>query len=60
MNKYDHLLSYKIGQELSEFTLVEIESDLSRFRTMKASIVEARRSEKNLKSVCSEDATSLV
>lgn len=48
----------KIGQELSKLTLVEIESDLLASATT-ALIVETRRSEKNLKSVRSEDATSL-
>lgn len=48
----------KVGQELSKFTLVEIGSDFDA-SAIKASIVEARRSEKNLKSISSEDVTSL-
>lgn len=47
-----------VGQELSELTLVEIGSDFNA-SAIKAPVVEARRSAKNLKSVSSEDATSL-
>jgi len=52
------LSKIRIGQELSELTLVEIESDRTT-SVCYASVDEARRSARNLKDICPEDATSL-
>jgi putative transposase len=53
------LSKIKIGQELSELTLAETSSDSSRCKTMRAEVVETRRSEKVFKAFCQEDAASL-